>query len=159
MPARRDARRPAVAILALASVALPATALAGSGGPAAVGVHLPGLTALVKVESATVLLDRGTITGSPIGSGRISLTYTLHPSAGLAVTTFTIVNARGTVTGRARSSYDVTRLHITFTGVGSLTGGTGAYAGLRARRLQFDALHSIVGKKAAVALIGRATRS
>ena len=158
MPVRRDARPAAVAILALASLALPAPTLAAPAGPAAVGVHLAGRTALAKVESGTVLVDRGTITGSPVGSGRITLVYTLRPAQGVASTTFTIVNARGTVTGQARSSYDVTRLHITFTGAGSLTGGTGAYAGIRAPRLQFDAIHSITGRKEAVALTGRATR-
>jgi hypothetical protein len=105
-----------------------------------------------------VLLDRGTVTGSPVGSGRITLTYTLHPGAGVASTKFTIVNARGTVTGGAQSSYAVTRLHITFTGTGSLTGGTGAYAGMRGRQLQFDAIHSVTGRREAVALTGRATR-
>jgi hypothetical protein len=159
LPPRRDARRAALAILAPASLTLCAPALARPARPAAVGVHLAGRTALAKAESSTVLLDRGTITGSPVGSGRITLVYTLHPATGLASTSFTIVNARGTVTGQARSSYDVTRLHITFTGVGSLTGGTGAYAGLRARMLQFDAIHSITGRREAVALIGRATRS
>jgi len=52
----------------------------------------------------------------------------------------------------------VTRLHITFTGTGSLTGGTGAYAGMRGRLLQFDAIHSITGRREAVTLTGRATR-
>ena len=160
MPARRVPRPAAVALLVvLASPALPASTLAAAARPTAVGVHLAGRTALAKVVSSTVLVDRGAITGSPVGSGRITLVYTLHPNAGVASTAFTIVNARGTVTSRARSTYDVTRLHITFAGTGSLTAGTRAYAGIRARRLEFNALHSITGRKEAVALTGRAARS
>jgi hypothetical protein len=146
-----------VAILVLAALWVSGASLAAPARPTAVGVNLAGRTALAKIESSTVLIDRGTITGSPIGSGRITLVYTLRPVTGIASTTFEIVNARGTVTGRALSSYTVTRLHITFTGTGSLTGGTGAYAGIRGRPLRFDAIHSLTGRKEAVALTGRAT--
>ena len=130
---------------------------AAAKAPTVVGVHLTGRTALAKVQSSTVLIDRGTVTGSPVGSGRITLVYTLHPAQGIASTRFTIVNAHGTVTGRATSRYAVTRLHLTFTGKGTLTGGTRAYAGIRGAPLAFDAIHSITGKKEAVALTGRAT--
>jgi hypothetical protein len=105
-----------------------------------------------------VFIDRGTIAGSPVGSGRIALAYTLDPDEGIASTRFTIVNARGTVTGRATSRYAVTRLHLTFTGSGVITGGSGAYAGTRGGPLRFDAIHSVTGRREAVALTGRATR-
>jgi hypothetical protein len=146
-----------VAILALATLSVSAVTLTAAARPTAVGVHLTGRTALAKVVSSTVLIDRGTIAGSPVGSGRITLVYTLRPGAGTASTRFTIVNARGTVTGRALSTYVVTRLHLTFTGAGSLTGGTRAYAGIRGHPLRFDAIHSITGRVEAVALTGRAT--
>ena len=148
----------AAVILALAALGASATALtAAPGPPTAVGVHITGRTSLAKVQSATVLIDTGTISGSPVGSGRIRLVYTLHPETGVAATTFTIVNAAGTVSGTAQSRYSVTRVHLTFTGVGALTRGTGRYAGIRARPLAFDAIHSITGAKEAIALTGRAT--
>ena len=151
MPPRSLSATAAVALLALATPAIAAAP------PTAVGVHLSGRTALAKAQSPTVLIDRGTISGSPVGSGSITLVYTLRPGAGVASTSFTIVNARGTVTGRAQSRYVVTRLHLTFTGAGSLTGGTGAYKGIRGRPLAFDAVHSITGRREAVVLTGRAT--
>ena len=157
MRARRPARLVLMAILVVAFLWISGASLAVPAGRTAVGVHLAGRTALAKIESSAVFIDRGTITGSPIGSGRITLVYTLRPVSGIASTTFEITNARGTVTGRALSSYAVTRLHITFTGTGSLTGGTGAYAGIRARPIRFDAIHSLTGRKEAVALTGRAT--
>jgi len=129
-----------------------------SGAPTAptkgAGVIILGKTHLATVTSPTVLNDEGTVQGSPIGSGTIKLTYTLHPKAGVAETTFTITNSLGTVSGLAASTYAQTRLHLTFSGAGMLTAGTGAYATITSGLLQFNAIHSITGKKEAIALIG-----
>lgn len=151
--------RAVVLTLALGAVstALPGAAPAAPATPTAVGVAITGTTSLATVQSPTVLIDKGTVKGSPVGSGNITLTYRLLPNRGVAVTTFTITNTNGTVTGRCQSDYSVTRLHITFTGTARITSGTGAYAGIRGRPLQFNALHSITGRKEAIALIGRAT--
>ena len=118
------------------------------------GVIILGKTHLASVTSPTVLNDEGNVQGSPIGSGTIKLTYTLHPKAGVAETTFTITNSLGTVSGLAVSTYAQTRLHLTFSGAGMLTAGTGAYATITSGLLQFNAIHSITGKKEAIALIG-----
>lgn len=118
------------------------------------GVIIVGKTHLASITSPTVLNDEGTVKGSPIGSGTIKLTYTLHPKAGVAETTFTITNSLGTVSGLAASTYAQTRLHLTFTGVGMLTGGTGAYATITSGLLQFNAVHSITGKKEVIAFVG-----
>lgn len=133
------------------AIAIPTLALA-----APVAVSLVGKTQLASVSSPLVLNDTGTIKGSPIGSGTIALTYTLHPKSGIAVTTFTITNARGTVSGKAVSSYAVTRLHISFSGAAKLTGGTAAYAGITSGRLEFNAIHSVTGKREAIRFAGRA---
>lgn len=154
----RPSRRLPAAVLALAGLGICAPALAAPAPPAAVGVNLAGRTALAQVKSATVLIDRGTLAGSPVGSGRVTLVYTLHPGSGIASTSFIITNARGTVTGAATSTYSVDRLHITFTGKGSLTSGTRAYSGLRSGPLEFNALHSITGRKEAITLTGRTVR-
>lgn len=159
MPAIRSRPTAATAaVLALATLGASAATLTAAPKPiTAVGVHITGKTSLDKAQSPTVLVDTGTVSGSPVASGRIRLVYTLHPETGVATTTFTIVNAKGTVTGTATSRYAVTRVHITFTGAGALTRGTGAYAGIRGKPLAFDAIHSITGKKEAIALTGRAT--
>ena len=154
--------RPRPALVAAALVALAAAGTGSLGAapartPTAAGVHITGKTALEKVQSPTVLVDTGTVSGSPVGSGSIRLVYTLHPKTGVATTTFTIANAKGTVSGTATSRYAVTRLHITFTGKASITRGTRAYAGIRGRPLAFDAIHSVTGKRERIALTGRAT--
>ena len=118
------------------------------------GVIIVGKTHLASITSPTVLNDEGTVKGSPIGSGTIKLTYTLHPKAGVAETTFTITNSLGTVSGLAASTYAQTRLHLTFTGVGILTAGTGAYTTITSGLLQFNAVHSITGKREVIAFVG-----
>lgn len=118
------------------------------------GVIILGKTHLASVTSPTVLNDEGTVKGSPIGSGTIKLTYTLHPKAGVAETTFTITNSLGTISGLAASTYAQTRLRLTFSGAGMLTAGTGAYAAITSGLLEFNAVHSITGKKEAIAFIG-----
>jgi len=149
--------------VSLALLAVPAMAGASGGlmqltqgtAPAkGAGVIIVGKTQLATVTSPTVLNDEGTVQGSPIGSGTIKLTYTLHPKAGVAETTFTITNSLGTVSGLAASTYAQTRLHLTFSGAGMLTAGTGAYATITSGLLQFNAIHSITGKKEAIALTG-----
>lgn len=144
-----------VGAAALAAAAAASATAAPARTP--VGVHITGRTSLERVVSPTVLVDRGTVTGSPVGSARIRLVYHLRPQKGIATTTFTMVNARGTVTGRLTSRYAVTAPVITFTGAGAITGGTGAYAGIRGRPLAFEAVHSVTGRREAIALTGRAT--
>ncbi len=148
------------AILAVAAMGASASLLTAAPAPArtAVGVGITGTTSLAKVVKPTLLVDRGTVKGSPVGSGKIRLVYRLRPKTGVATTKFTITNAKGTVSGTATSRYAVTRLHITFTGVGSITRGTRAYKGIRGRPLAFDAVHSITGKREAITLRGRATK-
>lgn len=145
----------ALPLAALAVGAVSATAAAPVRTP--VGVHIDGRTSLERVVSPTVLVDRGTVTGSPVGSARIRLVYHLRPKAGIATTTFTMVNARGTVSGRITSRYAVTAPVITFTGAGTITGGTGAYRGIQGGPLAFEAVHSVTGRREVVSLTGRAT--
>lgn len=156
---RRGSRRARTTIVLAAITALVATTASAGAAPArdVVGVGITGRTSLERVVSPTVLVDRGTVSGSPIGSGRVWLVYRLDPVSGVASTTFKIANRRGTVHGTASSHYSVTRLHITFTGRGAITRGTGAYAGIRGRPLAFGAIHSITGKREAISLKGRAT--
>ncbi len=146
-----------VALLAMMGIWTAGTASAAPA-TASVAVQIAGKTHLNTVISPTVLQDVGTVKGSPIGSGDITLVYTLSPPTGIAKTTFTITNANGTVTGNCLSNYSVTRLHITFTGAGQITGGTGSYAGIKGMMLRFAAIHSITGKKEAVSFRGRATK-
>jgi hypothetical protein len=117
-------------------------------------IAIVGKTQLDRAESPLVLVDTGTVTGTPYGAGTIELTYTLHPQSGTAETAFTITTATGTVTGAAVSRYAMRTASISFSGIGMITGGTGAFAGAASGVLQFNALHSITGKREVIQFVG-----
>ena len=119
---------------------------------------ITGRTHPALVVSPLVLQDAGTVTGSPVGSGNITLRYRLLPKRGVAITTFTIVNANGAVRGKALSHYTTNNVTITFTGAARLSGGTGRYAGITSGPLEFNALHSITGKREVISFVGRGTK-
>jgi len=147
--------RAAIALLVLGGVV---AGTAGAAAPPAVKpVTVVGKTHLDTVVSPLVLQDKGTVKGSPIGSADVVLRYTLKPAAGMTSVTYTMTNASGTVTGTALARYSTNNLVITFTGRAAFTSGTGAYAGIKAPTLQFNAKHSITGKREAIAFTGRAT--
>jgi len=117
-------------------------------------VAIAGKTHLDHAESPLVLVDKGNVKGTPYGAGSIELTYTLHPKAGVAKTDFTITTATGTVTGQAVSKYLMRNVSISFSGIGQITGGTGAFAGASSGVLEFNALHSITGKREVIGFLG-----
>ncbi len=149
-------RRVPIALGVIALAVAPA-ALAAAPASRIVPVAFAGKTQLTTVESPLVLEDTGTVKGSPVGSGDIVLAYTLRPKRSVANVAWTITNASGTVTGTATANYTTSNVAITFTGIGRITGGTGAYAGIRSLPLQFNAKHSKTGKKEAIAFTGSAT--
>lgn len=144
-----------VAPAASAAMQPPQNAIRPSKIPATGSVvAIAGKTHLDHAEGALVLVDTGTVTGTPYGAGTVTLTYTLHPRLGFAETAFTITAPTGTVSGRAISRYNVGNVSISFTGAGQITGGTGAFAGATSGVLQFNALHSITGKREAIEFVG-----
>jgi len=153
---RRMGARMVGATVALATLVPVAGAVAATTAP--IGVRIVGSTQLTTVQKPLLLQDTGTVKGSPVGSGNITLTYRLIPSASTARVTWTITNARGSMSGTATARYTTTNLAITFSGRGAISGGTGAYRGFRATRLQFGAKHSKTGKKEVISFLGTATR-
>lgn len=157
-----------VACCALAALAaLPATGLAAGQSSATTPQSIPaggsaiavaGKIHLVTVQSPFVLLDEGTFTGTPFGSGTTTQTYTLHPLTGMAETDIVLTTADGTITATAVSSYTTNNVTMSFSGVARITGGTGAYAGLTSGALEFRALHAITGKREAFAITGSTAR-
>lgn len=147
--------RLAGAAIAVAALMPMTTATAAVTSP--VGVRIVGSTQLTTVEKPLLLEDTGTVKGAPVGSGDITLTYRLVPSASVARVTWKITNPKGSLSGTATARYTTTNLAITFVGRGAITGGTGAYKGMRATRLAFNAKHSKTGKKEAIAFTGTAT--
>lgn len=157
-----------IACCALAALAaLPAAGLAADQSAAKKPQKIPtsgsaivvaGKIHLDNVVSPFVLQDSGTVTGTPFGSGTTTQIYTLYPTSGRAKTEIQIVTDAGTVTAIAASNYHTTNVAISFSGIARITGGTGAYAGLTTGPLEFQALHSLTGKKEAFVMIGTTAR-
>ncbi len=154
---RRKGTRAISAAVALATLVPVAGATAATTSP--IAVRIVGSTQLTTVEKPLLLEDTGTVKGSPVGSGNITLAYRLIPPASTARVTWTISNARGSMSGTATARYTTTNVTVTFTGRGAISGGTGAYRGIRATRLEFNAKHSKTGKKEAISFLGTATRT
>ena len=150
-----------------ALIAVPAAGAAPSPESATKPIKIPvsgsvvaivGKTQLDHAESPLVLVDVGTVKGTPYGAGSIELTYTLRPKTGIAETVFTITTATGTVTGQAVSTYAMGNVTISFSGIGLITGGTGAFEGTSSGLLEFNALHSLTGKREVIAFRGSSVR-
>jgi hypothetical protein len=136
-----------------ALIAVPTAIAAPSPENATKPAKIPASGSIVVIVG-----DTGTVKGTPYGAGSIELTYTLRPKLGIAETVFTITTATGTVTGQAVSAYSMGNVTISFSGVGQITGGTGAFEGASSGVLQFNALHSITGKREVIEFRGTTTR-
>lgn len=139
--------------VAVAVLAVPAAAVAA---PRVVPIDITGRTQLTTVDTPTLVQDTGTVKGSPVGSGNITLDYRMVPPKGVATINWTIRNARGTLSGRVSTNYVTSAVSWTFTGRGRITGGTGAYAGIRAYPYSFFAKHSKLGRHEVIRMQGTA---
>ncbi len=153
-------RGAAVAAAIGALIAVPAGAGAqedaSTGGKA---IAVAGKISLVGTSSTSpnTLVDSGTVTGTPFGSGTTLQTYQLFPKRGVARVTFSITNDKGTANGTAYTTFTTTDVTLVFSGAGRITSGTGAYAGMSSGMLQFNAIHSKTGKRERFSLVGSAS--
>lgn len=156
--------RSAIFACALALVAGGAVATA-SGRPVmpmpgpGVSVNIVSHDKLTAMPKPTVLVDTGVVSGSPVGRGTIELNYLLQPRQGMAKTTFTIRNAKGSVSGACASTYTTSAAQILMTGSCTITRGSRAYKGITSTPLQFNADHNLITLKVLVTMQGRASYS
>ena len=135
------------------AAALSAVPSSGAGTPVNIVSH-DKLTAMPK---PTVLIDTGVVSGTPVGSGTIELTYVLRPRQNSAATTFTIRNGKGTVSGACDSTYSTSNAQILMSGTCTLLRGTRAYKGISSTPLQVTADHNLITLKVLVTMQGRAS--
>ncbi|MGI9186846.1 MAG: hypothetical protein ACR2J9_04900 [Gaiellales bacterium] len=117
-------------------------------------VAIVGKMHLDSTDGPTVLIDKGTVTGTPYGAGTAEFIYTLHPKSSTATVAITITTATGTITAQALTSYTSKTVTITFSGAAVITGGTGAYADATSGVLEFNALHNLITLNVGVQLLG-----
>jgi diguanylate cyclase (GGDEF)-like protein/PAS domain S-box-containing protein len=85
----------------------------------------------------SVLLQRGTFTGTPFGRGTVRLTTRLGQGQG-AVFTFVLTNRRGSVRGSGNIALHFSGHTVAYDGTANITAGSGAYRDFRARGLRMS---------------------
>ena len=120
-----------------------------------VDVRLEGPTKTASTNG-NVITDKGTISGSPIGSGDITMVFTLNPLTSRATCDFTITNAQGTIDGTIDSKFTRQGPTLRFIGGARFVSGTGAYAGITGT-MEYRDTHTLTGQRGQIAFIGSAT--
>jgi hypothetical protein len=103
--------------------------------------------------SGATLKYRGTFTGTPLGSGKVSLVTRLSGNAGARVT-YVMTTSRGSFSG----SGDVTLTYhgstVDYRGKASITKGTGAYRHLRSNSLTISGQAGLTSDRTTLRLSG-----
>ena len=145
------ARRTLTLLLAAAEVAGPAAVSPQGAESAAPRLDVIADVGLLPGSGAT-LRQRGTFTGAPLGSGTVTVRTKLTGTG--ARIRFVMSNARGSVRGRGSVGLHFSGLSITYTGSARITGGSGAYAGMRAHGLRVAGSGRLTGGRFRVGISG-----
>ena len=123
-----------------------------SGKRATHQVSLTASTRTVDSGPGGKVEDQGTVKGTPFGKGRVDITGTL--ADGLLDGTFRMTFPRGEVRGSVRLPFTISGNQITFHGRARITGGTGAFRGIRGHGLDATDTNTLDGQNGKVALEG-----
>lgn len=96
--------------------------------------------------------DRGTVTGTPFGDGTIDLAGRI--AGGRLTGTFRLVFPRGSVAGTVDAPFTVDGERIEFRGTGRVTGGTGAFRGIRSGALELLDRNTLDGQNGSLTVTG-----
>jgi hypothetical protein len=118
-------------------------------------VRLSGTTRSVPTDGPPgTVEDHGTVSGTPFGDGTVVLRGMLADGRLTAVVRLTF--ARGSVLGRVSMPYEISADGISFAGSTTLTGGTGAYRGIRGTLATTDH-NTLDGQHGTLSVKGSAT--
>ena len=141
-------RRAVPALVAVLALAFPAAA-----GSAVRRLDVHATVKMLPGGGAT-LLQAGTFSGTPLGRGKVRVRTAVGQGRG-SVVTFRLYNARGSVTGRGDCAVTFKGSLILYRGVATITGGTGAFRRMRARKLTVSGRGELSSERFAVNLSGR----
>ncbi len=118
-----------------------------------VSVSVKGVTKAVGAPKPGQVEDKGTVTGTPFGKGKIDLIATFD---GTHVTaTFTVTTSKGNVFGTSDMTLVVANGILTFTGTSKITGGTKAYKGIRGTGLKVVDTNTPDGQNGRITMTGK----
>jgi hypothetical protein len=132
-----------------------ATGARGKGKRVRHDVSIRGVTRSVDPATPGTVEDHGTLTGAPFGKGTIVLVGTFADNRLTA--TFRLTFRRGSVLGTAKLPYKIADGVITFDGSSRLTGGTGAFRGIRSGPLKTHDTNTLDGQNGRLSVTGPAT--
>jgi hypothetical protein len=141
----------------LAAVALVAGPATASAKPRR---HRVDMTAATKMSGGSVIpgpaIDRGTTSGKPFDDGRIKLTVQIDLATQSATGTFRIRDAEGTAFGTfdMDMTLDIPGNSVDFNGTADITGGKGAYKGIKAKGLKAHDHNTLDGQNGVVSVDG-----
>ncbi|KAG7669880.1 hypothetical protein Ndes2437B_g06078 [Nannochloris sp. 'desiccata'] len=118
------------------------------------------LIADVKTTNVIVnrITDQGGMSGLPIGTGNVSLTYTIDFKKSSATIRVRIVSDIGLIRANATATFvtDPAANYIAFTGTMDFTSGTGAFRNIKAKGLAFADSNTLNGQNGKVSINGTA---
>ena len=123
--------------------------------PAAAGTQPMSLRVSVALApgSGSTLRYRGSFTGEPLGRGKVDLRTKLG-GAGDATVSYVMSTSRGTIGGSADVTLAYSGSIVTYTGIASITNGTGAYRRVRSRSLRISGHAGLTAERVTLSLAG-----
>jgi hypothetical protein len=118
-------------------------------------LRLEGRTRTVPPTTPGTIEDRGRVSGTPFGRGRVTLVGRFR--SGRFEASFRLLYRRGSVSGTASLPFTISGDRISFSGRARLTGGTGAFRGIRGRRLRVRDTNTLDGQSGRLSVEGSMT--
>jgi hypothetical protein len=143
-------RLPLCAIAVVASVATAWPAMAHS---AQVPLKITAKVHMLAGGRST-LTQAGTFTGAPMGHGTVRVRTNVGSSRG-SIITFVLSNSRGSLRGTSDCAVTFKGSQVHYRGTAKITGGTGAYRGMRSRRLRVSGHGDLADENFLVYLAGQ----
>ena len=143
-------RLPLCAIAVLATIAAAWPAMASS---AQVPMKITAKVHMLAGGGST-LTQAGTFTGAPMGRGKVRVRTNVG-SGKASIITFVFSNGRGTLRGTSDCAVTFKGSEVHYRGTAKVTGGTGAYRGMRSSRLRVSGHGELADENFLVTLAGQ----
>ena len=158
MPASQSRAARALRPLALALVCATATLLvpqAWSATPKSRTLKASGDLVRTAKPSRFSTVQKGTLRGTPLGTGRMVLRSTLDKAT--VTSTFTVTTSAGRVVGRATARLTLDGDTANYKGTATITSGTGRYRRARGSNIRFTGVGPVSATRTRISLSGRVT--
>jgi hypothetical protein len=137
-----------IAVLASAAAAWPTMA-----SSAQVPLKITAKVHMLAGGGST-LTQAGTFTGAPMGHGKVRVRTNVGRGKA-SIISFVFSNSRGTLRGTSDCAVTFKGSEVHYRGTATITGGTGAYRGMRSSRLRVNGHGELADENFLVSLAGQ----